>query len=189
MVGFTIRHNLPFRHRHTVCSGRVFLDDLAESKITTWRDTMKRSVMAALLAVLVSTTVADARPRKHRHHQATDTTIVAHPAGCPRTLFCGCGVSVRVFGRPIRSLYLASNYGYYFNQTSFRPGVVAYRSGHAVYVTGGTVANATVYDPNSGRHLTRIHSRDLSRYRFVDPHSQRRRIAGLTPVMGTTYDW
>ncbi len=139
---------------------------------------MKCIFMAALLAVTVTATIADARPRKVRHHSA-DVTVVSHPAGCPRTLFCGCGVSVRVFGRPIRDLYLATNYGYYFNQTSFGPGVVAYRSGHALYVMGGTREAAQVYDPNSGGHQTRIHTRNLSRYQFVDPHSLKRRLAGL----------
>jgi hypothetical protein len=138
--------------------------------------------MAALLAVALSATIADAKPRKARHHRSIDTTIVAHPAGCPRSLFCGCGVSVKVFGRPIRALYLATNYGRYFNQASFGPGMVGYRSGHALYVIGGTVDNATVYDPNSGNHQTRVHARNLSRYRFVDPRSPKRRIAGLNVV-------
>ena len=35
--------------------------------------------------------------------------IVAHPAGCPSRAFCGCGAAVRVFGAPIRSLWLAAN--------------------------------------------------------------------------------
>jgi hypothetical protein len=47
---------------------------------------------------------ADARPR----HQ--EARVVAHPRACPARLYCGCGVSVRVFGRPIRSLFLAANW-------------------------------------------------------------------------------
>jgi hypothetical protein len=33
--------------------------------------------------------------------------------------------------------------------------------------------NATVYDPNSGHHLTRIHQRSLAGYTIVDPNGNR----------------
>jgi hypothetical protein len=36
--------------------------------------------------------------------------VVAHPRGCPRRAFCGCGAAVRMFDRPIRSLWLARNW-------------------------------------------------------------------------------
>lgn len=105
--------------------------------------------------------------------------VVAHPAGCPRRLFCGCGVSVKAFGRPIRELYLASNYGDYFNAGLFGPGNAAWRPGHVVYILGGTQSDALVYDPNSGRRQTRIHHLDLSRYLIADLGSPKRRLAGL----------
>lgn len=107
-----------------------------------------------------------------------DGQIVGHPSGCPRSAFCGCGVSVKVFGHPVRELYLASNYGYYFNESAFASGNVAYRSHHAVYIMGGTRSAALIYDPNSGGHQTRVHYRDLSGYRVVDPHSPKRHLAG-----------
>ena len=165
----------------------------------------KNKIMAALLAVAVtatSATVADAKKRqKHRHyvkhyqthyvkHRAVHRvrrvkiasyggTIQAHPAGCPRYLFCGCGVSVDIWGKPVRDLFLATNYGVYFNRTHFGTGAVAYRPGHVLRVRGGTIDNALVYDPNSGGGQTRLHYRNLSRYTFVDPHSPKRRLASL----------
>lgn len=106
-----------------------------------------------------------------------DAVIVPHPEGCPRRLFCGCGVSVKAFGKPIRELFLASNYGYYFNPGEFAPGNAAWQSGHVVYILGGTQSDALIYDPNSGNGKTRIHRRDLSRYRIADLRSPKRRLA------------
>ena len=42
--------------------------------------------------------------------QRVAASIVAHPAGCPSRAFCGCGAAVRLFGRPIRALWLAANW-------------------------------------------------------------------------------
>jgi hypothetical protein len=106
-----------------------------------------------------------------------DSQIVAHPVGCPRRLFCGCGVSVKAFGKPIRELFLASNYGYYFNVGQFAPGNAAWRPGHVVYILGGTLSDALTYDPNSGHGKTRIHRQNLSRYRIADLSSPKRRLA------------
>src|SRR5262245_43362307 len=62
-------------------------------------------------------------------------TIVAHPAGCPRTRFCGCGVALRVFGKPVArgGLALARNW---LNFPSAAPaaGMVAARQHHVVYI-------------------------------------------------------
>lgn len=113
---------------------------------------------------------ADRVARKVRDAAAQ---IVAHPAGCPRTRFCGCGVSVRVFGRPVRDLYLAANWRR-FPSAHAAAGMVAWRHGHVFYIEqsygDGTVL---AYDPNSGRHLTRVHRRSLAGYRVVDPRGQR----------------
>jgi hypothetical protein len=118
------------------------------------------------------------RTQRHaRDRYADDSRVVAHPSGCPRRLFCGCGVSVKAFGKPIRELFLASNYGYYFNQGTFAPGNAAWRPGHVVYILGGTQSDALIYDPNSGHGKTRIHRRDLSRYRIADLSSPKRRLA------------
>lgn len=123
-----------------------------------------------------------ARPPRNRAARAASTAwasvdaahfslerIVPHPQGCPWRRFCGCGVSVRVFGRPIRSLFLAANWRR-FPPASPAPGRVAWRYGHVFYIEAvhgdGTV---TAYDPNSGGHLTRIHRVSLRGYHVVDP--------------------
>ena len=114
----------------------------------------------------------------HRHHHKihydySDSRVVSHPYGCPHTAFCGCGVSVKVFGRPIRNLYLASNW-FKFPRAHPAPGMVAVRNHHVMYIVAyDGNGNATVYDPNSGGHRTRIHERSLSGYRIVDPSAGR----------------
>lgn len=100
---------------------------------------------------------------------STETRIVAHPAGCPRRLFCGCGVSVRVFGRPIRHFYLARNWMAY-PKTSPKTGAVAANRRHVMFIEHYLGGNrAIVYDPNSGGRKTRIHVRDLRGYKIVNP--------------------
>lgn len=100
------------------------------------------------------------------------------PAGCPRR-FCGCGVSLKVFGRIIPRYNLAANWKD-FMPTMPSGGTVAWRPGHVLYVeahVGGT--SYQVYDPNSGGGKIRRHVRNLAGYRFVDPSSPIRRVAGL----------
>ena len=95
--------------------------------------------------------------------------VVSHPAGCPHRAFCGCGAAVRVFGHPVRSLYLAANW-YKFPRSSPAPGTVAVRHHHVFVLEqhlGGSVWQ--VYDANSGRHATRIHARSISGYTIVSP--------------------
>lgn len=47
-------------------------------------------------------------PETQRSFLNRQATILPHPPGCPRRAFCGCGAAVEVFGRPIRSLWLAA---------------------------------------------------------------------------------
>lgn len=110
--------------------------------------------------------------RQQRQHSGSQ--IVSHPAGCPRRRFCGCGVSVKVFGHPVRSLYLAANWVHRFARATPAPGMVAARSGHVFYIEQ-TYGDGTVlaYDPNSGGHATRIHRRSLKGFHVVDPHRPR----------------
>jgi hypothetical protein len=99
--------------------------------------------------------------------------VVAHPAGCPSRAFCGCGAAVHIFGRPIRSLWLAANW-FRFPRTSPAPGTVAVRR-HHVFVLERHVRGSTwiVYDANSGRHRTRVHPRSIAGYSIVNPHGSR----------------
>lgn len=109
------------------------------------------------------------RPRQAREQVAQ--TIVAHPAGCPARLFCGCGVAVRLLGSPVRSLWLARAW-FKFPRAEPAPGMAAVRRGH-VFAIEQVLGNGKVlaYDPNSGRHLTRIHVRSLSGYTVVNPRA------------------
>lgn len=122
-----------------------------------------RPTLAALMLVFLCVSQASARDRTH---------YLPHPAGCPETSFCGCGVSVRVFGHPVRELYLAANWRR-FPSAEPASGMVAWRWGHVFYIVkmigrGKVIA----YDPNSGGHRTRIHVRALAGYRIVNPHRQ-----------------
>jgi hypothetical protein len=115
----------------------------------------------------------------HISHVATAASsaeVVSHPEGCPRSLFCGCGVSVRVFGHPVRDLWLVQNW-YRFPRAEAAAGNVAILgSRHVAYILqaygDGT---ATLYDPNSGGGLTRVHRVSLRGWAVVDPRATARR--------------
>lgn len=96
--------------------------------------------------------------------------VGGRPAGCPHS-FCGCGASLRVFGRIVPGLNLASNW-LRFPRTAPAPGMVAARHGH-VFVLEQHIAGDTwmAYDANSGGHATRIHARSLRGYTVVNPHA------------------
>lgn len=95
--------------------------------------------------------------------------ILPHPTGCPRRAFCGCGAAVEVFGKPIRSLWLAANW-LRFPRAAPAPGMVAARRGHVFIIKqvlgGGKVL---AYDANSGGRKTRLHVRSLAGFTVVDP--------------------
>jgi hypothetical protein len=132
-------------------------------------------IAAAIAALTLITTPALA---KHRHHTRTVTyystdqgrIVGGRPAGCPHA-FCGCGVSLHIFGRIIPTLNLAENWRR-FRSAMPGPGMVAWRYGH-VFAIESVNGDGTVvaYDPNSGGGRTRIHTVSLHGYRVVDPHS------------------
>ena len=99
--------------------------------------------------------------------------VVSHPSGCPRSAFCGCGVAVRLWGEPKRAFWPASAY-FRFPAAMPASGMVAVRAHHVFYIESvnndGTVV---AYDPNSGGHLTRIHTISLSGYSVRDPNGAR----------------
>jgi hypothetical protein len=96
--------------------------------------------------------------------------IGGRPAGCPSS-FCGCGASLRVFGRIVPGLNLASNW-LRFPRAAPAAGMVAARSGH-VFVLEQHLGGDTwmAYDANSGGRATRIHARSLRGYTVVNPHA------------------
>ena len=136
-------------------------------------------IAAALFTVVSSSAEARHHHRHYRQHEVRTTTppgewgvserIVSHPVGCPRSAFCGCGVSVRLYGHPVRALYPAAAYGK-FPSCAASSGAVAYRAHHVFYIESAN-GDGTVqaYDPNSGGHLTRIHNVSLRGYRVVCP--------------------
>lgn len=136
---------------------------------------MKVSVLISVFVLLICSS-AEAHHYKHHHHHHYRTTIssqgvVSNPQGCPRTNFCGCGASVRIFGRPIRNLFLAWNWAIQFPRAEPAPGRVAVRR-HHVWVLESHITGDLwlAYDANSGHHQTRIHPHHLAGYRVVDPH-------------------
>ncbi|MGY4608326.1 hypothetical protein ACVW16_006738 [Bradyrhizobium sp. USDA 4474] len=96
--------------------------------------------------------------------------VGGRPAGCP-SAFCGCGASLRVFGRIVPELNLAANW-LRFPRTAPAPGMVAARRGHVFVLEqslGGDMWMA--YDANSGGHATRMHARSLRGYTIVNPRA------------------
>lgn len=130
---------------------------------------MLRTVIlaACFCALACLSSVAEARPGPRAHGSGQ---IVPHPAGCPARAFCGCGAAVRVFGKPIRNLWLARNW---FRFPRARPsvGMVAVRR-HHVFVLERHISGSTwlAYDANSGGRRTRIHPRSIAGFAIVNPH-------------------
>jgi hypothetical protein len=100
----------------------------------------------------------------------SNNQIVAHPAGCPRTLFCGCGAAQEL-GLSDPSL-LAVQSWYKFPRAVAAPGMaVLWGERHVAAIRMLHEDNtATVYDANSGAGLTRIHRISLAGLVVVDPH-------------------
>jgi hypothetical protein len=94
------------------------------------------------------------------------------PSGCPYR-WCGCGVSLKVFGRIIPELNLAANWRR-FPTAVASAGNVAWRSGH-VFLIEAVNGDGTVlaYDPNSGGHVAHVHNRSLRGFHVVNPHGGR----------------
>ncbi len=117
---------------------------------------MKRLILAAVLAALVTPAFASDAP-----------------AGCPRTRFCGCALSLKLFGRQMPGLNLAASW-FKFQRTQPAPGMVAVRKHHVFQLVrhvGGSTW--TVWDPNSGGHKTRVHNRSIAGHVIVNPRGTR----------------
>ena len=110
------------------------------------------------------------QPNAPQTNVASAEVVSGRPSGCPRS-FCGCGASLRVFGRIVPGLNLAANW-LRFPRTAPAPGMVAARNGH-VFVLEAHVEGDTwmAYDANSGGHATRIHARSLHGYTVVNPRA------------------
>src|SRR5690242_4608802 len=80
--------------------------------------------------------------------------VGGRPAGCPHR-FCGCGSSLKVFGRIIPALNRAAAW-LGFPRTSPASGMAAVRAHHVMILEAPTSRPGIwiVYDPNGGRHMT-----------------------------------
>lgn len=132
--------------------------------------TRSRIMLLAILAALVLSAPAQARPRSAPEGYVAQ--ILPHPAGCPRRAFCGCGAALERFGRHVRGLWLASNWLRFprVPRGSEAPGHAAARRGH-VFIIKAVLGNGLVmaYDANSGGRRTRLHVRSLAGFTVVDP--------------------
>lgn len=94
------------------------------------------------------------------------------PSGCPHR-FCGCALSIKVFGKSVRELWLASNW-FRFPHVSPSSGMVAVRRGHVFQLMSHIGGSSwQVWDANSGRGRIRIHTRSIAGYSIVNPHGTR----------------
>lgn len=110
-------------------------------------------------------------PVASRGYRSSAGKVVGHPPGCPRRAFCGCGAAVRVFGSPVRSLWLAAAW-LRFPRAAPAPGMVAARRGHVFVLESHLGGNTWLaYDANSGGHATRIHPRSIAGYAIVNPRA------------------
>lgn len=124
---------------------------------------ISRILAAVLLCALSSCATAPAFARQGE--------IVSHPPGCPRVAFCACGAAVKVFGRPVRSLWLARNW-FKFPRAAPGPMRVAVRRHHVFVLLEQIRGHVWLsYDANSGRHLTRIHARSIHGFAIVNPRT------------------
>jgi hypothetical protein len=91
------------------------------------------------------------------------------PKGCPNR-FCGCALSLKLFGRIIPHLNLAANWRS-FPRSAPQSGMVAARRGHVFQLLAHRSGSTwQVWDANSGGGRIRIHDRSIAGYAIVNPH-------------------
>lgn len=99
--------------------------------------------------------------------------VGGRPSGCPRA-FCGCALALKVFGRIVPTLNLASNWRQ-FPRDHAAPGNVAVWHHHVALIQSVSAnASAIVWDPNGGRGRTWVHIRSLAGATIVNPHGGQR---------------
>ncbi len=113
--------------------------------------------------------------RVYRHHRLALTDegsiIGSRPSGCPHA-YCGCGLR-KYLGLSDVRLNLASNWARYFpHESGPRAGLAAVRNHHVMYIES-SAGNGQwiVRDYNSGGGMSRVHTRDVRGYVFVNPHA------------------
>jgi hypothetical protein len=150
---------------------------------------LRRSLFALISLAFVGTNAVASThsyPRHHHHAYVAAATVhhshaspgyaygggevVAHPANCPRTSFCGCGAAHEL-GLSDRSLWLVRSW-YKFPRATAAPGMAALWGSRHVAVIRSVHGDgtATVYDANSGGGLTRVHRISLAGLTIVNPN-------------------
>lgn len=108
---------------------------------------------------------------RHQHRmpiRQAASVIGGRPSGCP-SRFCGCALSLNLFGKIIPTLNLAANW-LRFPAASAAPGMVAARRGHVFKLVSHVQGNRwVVWDANSGGGRIRIHHRSIAGFRIVNP--------------------
>lgn len=108
------------------------------------------------------------RPRASRINETAPEIIAGRPAGCPRR-FCGCALALKLFGKIVPRLNLASNWKS-FPRAAAAPGMIAARGGHVLELLAPVSGNVwSVWDPNSGGGRTRVHQRSIAGYTIHNP--------------------
>lgn len=102
-----------------------------------------------------------------RTGRVSAVVVGGRPAGCPRA-YCGCA-SARYVGLKGAQWNLAANW-LRLPRAAPAAGMAAARRGHVFILKRHVSGNRwVVYDPNSGRGLTRVHVRSLAGYTVVNP--------------------
>jgi hypothetical protein len=137
---------------------------------------VKKLTVAAFLTGLFFTVLlqpSEARPRRAYVDASGNATqiIGGRPSDCPRK-YCGCGLR-KYLGINDRRLDLAIAWARLFpRRTHPAPGYAAVRPGHVMLLVSPASQDGwyVVRDYNSGRGLSRIHTRFVGRgWIFVDP--------------------
>ena len=101
---------------------------------------------------------------------AVAEVVGGRPASCPKR-FCGCALSIKLFGRQVPGLNLSTSW-LRFPRTHAQPGAVAVRRGHVFQLLHHVSGNTwMVWDANSGGGKTRVHHRSVAGYVFVNPRA------------------
>jgi hypothetical protein len=103
-------------------------------------------------------------------HAAQAEVIGSRPQGCPKQ-FCGCALSLKLFGKIIPNLNLANNWKR-FPKAARAPGMVGAKDGHVLQLRRHVKGNRwVVWTANSCGRKICIQERSIAGYTIVDPRS------------------
>ena len=132
---------------------------------------MLRSIVAvlALAGAVMTLSIDEASARRSLAIEPKPIIVGGRPAGCP-VRYCGCAAARHV-GLKGAQWNLAANW-LRLPRAAPAKGMAAARRGHVFILLRPVSGNRwLVFDPNSGRGLTRIHVRSLAGYTVINPRS------------------